>query len=170
MQRLDPAKLILTKPEKGINLRKVASAFNFLLFWSLAAYVLRYVAEIFGWLAFYVLFNRIVGDLKLRDIVSVVMGLYAPIIAGASLALWGWAAYNRFRFGGAKDKRRAPIGGLTLQQVSSYARLPEMKIEEMRQAKAQICLFDKNAELTGSICLPGLDDADAFLAEIRKKP
>lgn len=160
---IDPKKIIITRNEKGVNLRKIGAAVNFLFFWGFSIYLVRTVVSMVGWVISYFFFGKVIADMGLRNIVITGVTMYVPLILLASLGLWTWAAYNRYRYGGSKDKRRVQPPALTMEEVSEYTGLPLAKIHEMQAAKVVVCHFDATGLLIDADCYA---DAGDGIAEV----
>ncbi len=142
---IDPKLLVIRKPEKGMSLRKLASAANAIFFWGISIYLLLAAVGWFGGL--------FILDLAFDDFRSIVTleksGVLLLALAFiAYLLFWTWSAYNHFRFSGEKDRRRnTPASTVSVAAAGEYAGLPAAEIEKMRQAKIIVCRFDKNHKL-----------------------
>lgn len=155
---IDAAELIITRNEHGFNLRKLVSLANFLFFWGVVIYMARSLVTLIGWFVAYYVFDTVATDMGIGDIITIILTFYLPVIGVASLLLYGWASYNRYRFSGMRDKRRVPPPILTMEEVSSYTRLSMDKLSQMQQAKGMICHFDDKSELSDVDCFTDLDD------------
>ena len=166
---IDADKIILTRPEKGINLRKVASLVNVLFFWGVTVYLMRSLFTLFGWLIMYFIFGHAFSDDGLEGMIRTITHFYLPLIIVAAIALWMWAGYNRIRYGGFKDKRRVHPAPLSMEEMCGYTKLPMSKIENMRDAKIVICHFDAKCELKDVDChsLPDDDEVNAAIPPMR---
>lgn len=160
---IDPKKIIITRNEKGVNLRKVGAAINFLFFWGFSIYLVRTVITMIGWVISYFVFGKAIADTGLKNILVTCVTMYLPLILLASLALWTWAAYNRYRYGGNRDKRRVQPPALTPEEVSDYTGLPLAKVEDTQAAKVVVCHFDDTGLLIDADCYA---DASTDVAEV----
>lgn len=153
---IDKDKIILTRPEKGINLRKIASLVNILFFWAMTLYLMRSLLIIFGWLFVYVSFRDAFVPTVIEGATITNIKIYLPMIALAAASLWGWATYNRLRYGGVHDKRHIQPPPLALEDVSAYTRLSVDKIAEMRNTKTLVCHFDECCEVNRVDCISNI--------------
>lgn len=149
---IDSNAIILKKAEKGFNLRKVASLVNVVFFWGIAMYLMRSLLALFGWLIMYLVFGTAFADDGFEGMVRTITFFYFPLILLAAAAMWGWAVYNRYRYGGKRDKRRVQPDPLALDQVREYTGLPMAKLEEMRNAKIMVCHFNERKEVKDVDC------------------
>ncbi|MDR3210586.1 MAG: poly-beta-1,6-N-acetyl-D-glucosamine biosynthesis protein PgaD [Planctomycetota bacterium] len=157
-------KLIITKNEKGINLRKTMSLVVFFAFWSAALYIMRPLIYIVGILIICFVFNKSVINMGIYNVGITFFNFYLPLIIVALSSLWTWAMYNRLRFGGQRDKRRrgrTPIPLLTPEMLGEYTGLGTAKINLMQGSKVVICHFDAKEELCDADCFISVDAAQA---------
>lgn len=163
---IDPKLLIIRKPEKGIGLRKAASAASAVFFWGMFMYLLLAVC---GWIASLFILESVLGEFQ--SIVSLERNseMFLQLIAAICLAIWAWAAYNRYRFSGDRDRRRVFTPPLSTDAICEYAGLPKDDVKKMQQAKVVVCHFSPNRRLKGTDLFRSVDDADAsdhFAAEL----
>lgn len=111
---IDPRKIVINRRDLRSRSDGLLSAGLLLAFWGLMLYLAHPLAAATGWPA--------AADSGAGDQPAFLPGLlvrYLPATAGLSLSLFGWAWYNRLRFGGARDQRRLDQPALTLGEISS---------------------------------------------------
>ena len=152
---IDPRKIIINRRDMQSRSDGLTSACLLLAFWGLMLHLARPLAAFTGW-------SAAVGDQP-----AFLPGLlvrYLPLMAGLSLSLVVWAGYNRLRFGGARDHRRAEPPALTLREISSAAPFGEKEVRSIRQAQVSFFFFDDKGEVIAVKCRTADSDTDHTLA------
>ncbi len=151
---IDPKKIIIVRPDRKTLPQRASAVLFFLMFWGALLYLLRPLLLVVGWWLGYRLFESVIDDVVLDELLETVFLGFLPPILFLSGLLGGWAFYNRMRFRGYRDKRRVPPPPLTVEDISTAYSLTPEQIREIHEAKRLICHFQDNGEIEAVECCP----------------
>lgn len=165
---IDHKKIILSRTGKGLSLRKIAGFLNVAFFWGVMLYLTRSLVMTVWSAVNALLFG---ADAGLVDVnVARVFFLYLAFIVVATSTLWSWAAYNRRRYGGTRDKRRVHPDALTLAQIGDYTGFPVAKLRQMRRSKVLVAHFDEAREMCDMDSYASVGEKERLVAAGRRPP
>ncbi len=155
---VDPMQLIIRKRERGFNRRKAAVAASAIFFWGIFLYL---VLAMVGWVAGLFLLESAFDAFKSIVPLERAGEMFVPVVLGIYLSLWTWSAYNRYRFGGKRDRRSVFPPPLSTDAIGRDFDLPKSDIEEIQRAKVVVCRFDRKRALAGAAAFSSVAAAEA---------
>lgn len=128
---INPKNLIIYRPEKQTKQQRALAMVLMVAFWGIFLYLLRPILVVLGWAVAYYIFKTTTIDMKAQEIFRMIFVVYLPLVLILSAVLWGWAAYNRLRFSGSRDKRKRPHEPINFDDVAASFHIPTEYLENI---------------------------------------
>lgn len=162
---IDPRKIIIKRRDlrsRGDVLLSVSLplAFGVALF-----YLARPLAVLIGWSTAAAVLNSAAGAGNRPELMPDFLGSYFPVIIGLCFSLFCWALYNRLRFGGSRDQRRASPPSVGVDEIASACPFGVGEVRRIRRAEVLFFFFDDKGAVIGVKCRKVESDTDYTLAQ-----
>ena len=149
---IDPNNVIVCQKHKQTMKQKMLGIFLHILFWGILLYIFFTLLVICGYFLGYSFSNQIFIDYQDIQVIKTVLKKYFPIIGMACGIFLLWALYNKLRFHGKHNRRINHPLPVSLAEAASSSKLNINDVQNIRQAKVMVCMFDEDGNIVGVKC------------------
>lgn len=149
---INPKDLIINRHDKQTGKQRALGVIILIAFWGFFLYLLRPILIVAGWAISYYIFRTVAVNAQAQEIIRVIFLVYLPIVMILSFSFWAWAAYNRLRFQGSRDKRRRPSPYTSLKEIAASAYLMVEALNSIRRSRRVTCHFNQDGEISQINC------------------